>query len=246
MDRKPRALSLAGASDKYAQWDAAYVLGSLSEADRREFEAHLQGCASCRRSVGELSGMPALLRQLTADEVWAIDERDPEMPPPAVLTSLLDKVSRRRRNARLVTWGTAVAAAAAIVFAVVVGVQLHPGASSSVRPPAVASAPMTRVAATELTATVAMTGRGWGTQIDMNCNYPADPNASAQDKNDPPDRLAMEVIGRDGNHDRVATWMAVQGVDAALVGNTSMPIDKIATVQIVSADTGNVLLQRSV
>ena len=28
--------------DKYAEWDAAYVLGSLSEADRREFEAHLE------------------------------------------------------------------------------------------------------------------------------------------------------------------------------------------------------------
>ena len=26
---------------EYATWDAAYVLGSLSPADRREFEAHL-------------------------------------------------------------------------------------------------------------------------------------------------------------------------------------------------------------
>jgi hypothetical protein len=27
-------------SDEYALWDAAYVLGSLSTADRRAFEAH--------------------------------------------------------------------------------------------------------------------------------------------------------------------------------------------------------------
>ena len=27
--------------DPYAMWDAAYVLGSLSGAERREFEAHL-------------------------------------------------------------------------------------------------------------------------------------------------------------------------------------------------------------
>ena len=30
-------------ADKYAHWDAAYVLGSLPEADNREFEAHLDG-----------------------------------------------------------------------------------------------------------------------------------------------------------------------------------------------------------
>jgi hypothetical protein len=27
--------------DKFAQWDAAYVLGALSPAERREFEEHL-------------------------------------------------------------------------------------------------------------------------------------------------------------------------------------------------------------
>jgi hypothetical protein len=47
--------------DKYAHWDAAYVLGSLSETDRREFEAHLDECPTCRDAVTELAGMPALL-----------------------------------------------------------------------------------------------------------------------------------------------------------------------------------------
>ena len=49
---------------KYVLWDAAYVLGSLSEVDRSEFEAHLGECASCRDAVTELSGMPALLSLL--------------------------------------------------------------------------------------------------------------------------------------------------------------------------------------
>ena len=61
--------------DKYAQWDAAYVLGSLSEQDWREFEAHLGECRACRDAVTELSGMPALLSLLDLDEV--IDEDDP-------------------------------------------------------------------------------------------------------------------------------------------------------------------------
>jgi carotenoid cleavage dioxygenase-like enzyme len=62
---------------RYALWDAAYVLGSLADVDRREFEAHLGECRSCRDAVTQLSGMPALLSLLERDEVVAIDEGDP-------------------------------------------------------------------------------------------------------------------------------------------------------------------------
>ncbi len=55
--------------DKYAQWDAAYVLGALSEMDRREFDAHLGECPACREGVTELSGVPALLSLLDLDEM---------------------------------------------------------------------------------------------------------------------------------------------------------------------------------
>ena len=61
--------------DKYAEWDAAYVLGSLSETDRREFEAHLDECRTCWDAVTELSGMPALLSLLDFDDF--ADENDP-------------------------------------------------------------------------------------------------------------------------------------------------------------------------
>jgi anti-sigma factor RsiW len=49
-------------------------MGSLSNAAAREFQAHLTGCPSCRECVSDLSGMPALLRQLTSDDFAAIDE----------------------------------------------------------------------------------------------------------------------------------------------------------------------------
>ena len=246
MEGSPRAPSLVGQSDEYAVWDAAYVLGSLSDVDRRKYEAHLRGCPSCRQSVDELSGMPALLGQLTVDEVAAIDDGGPDAPPPRVLTSLLSTVSRRRRNARLATWAVAAAAAVVTVIGVLAGVQFYSGAPASVPPRTDASAlTMTPVAPTELTATVAVTAQGWGTQIDMNCTYPAEAGTSAPDGDEPPAKLAMVVVGRDGNHDRLATWMAVKGVRATPGGSTSMPIDQIATVQIVSADSGNVLLQRT-
>ncbi|HEY2197892.1 MAG TPA: zf-HC2 domain-containing protein, partial [Mycobacterium sp.] len=61
--------------DKYAHWDAAYVLGSLSETDRREFEAHLDECRTCWDAVTELAGMPALLSLLDLDDI--ADEDDP-------------------------------------------------------------------------------------------------------------------------------------------------------------------------
>jgi hypothetical protein len=55
--------------DKYEHWDAAYVLGSLSAADRQEFDAHLEHCRACRDAVSEISGLPALLSLLDPNDV---------------------------------------------------------------------------------------------------------------------------------------------------------------------------------
>ncbi len=50
--------------DPYATWDAAYVLGSLSADDRREYEAHMSLCRNCRDVVADLSVIPAWLALL--------------------------------------------------------------------------------------------------------------------------------------------------------------------------------------
>ena len=52
--------------DRYATWDAAYVLGSLSSDERREYEAHLSTCPRCSAAVAELSEIPPLLAKLEA------------------------------------------------------------------------------------------------------------------------------------------------------------------------------------
>ncbi|MBB5167622.1 zf-HC2 domain-containing protein [Mycobacterium sp. AZCC_0083] len=67
--------------DPYALWDGAYIFGSLSSAERRQYEAHLQGCASCRGAVSELSGMPALLRLLDRDDIVALGADQQLVPP---------------------------------------------------------------------------------------------------------------------------------------------------------------------
>ncbi|MDT5010356.1 MAG: hypothetical protein QOH57_1973 [Mycobacterium sp.] len=248
--RPPHALALVGVSDEYALWDAAYVLGSLSSADRREFEAHMSACPSCRESVSELSAMPALLALLDRDDVAGIDHGEWAAPPPLsplLLTSLLAKVGRRRGRSGLVAWTVAAAAAAVLAIGVLVGVQSHPG--DQVAMPAQTTATALTMApgtaSTTLAATVTITSHGGGTRIEMTCSYGKAPGTSEHDGVDTGDKLAMVVVGHDGSQNRLTTWVALPGVTATPSGSTSMPIDHIAAVQIVSADDGSVLLQRS-
>jgi anti-sigma factor RsiW len=230
-----------GDHHEYAMWDAAYVLGSLSPADRREFEAHLSGCPFCGQAVAELSGMPALLSKLGHDTVSAINEADQTSesmaPAPDLLPSLLFAVRRRRRRSRLMTWSCSAAAAAVLAVGVFVGVAGH----SPTSPPPQVSAlaqPMSQVGTHALASDVSVSGQRWGTFINMKCVCLAPVYAHH-------DRLAMVVVGRDGTHTQLATWIAEPGHTATPAASISTPADQIAEVQVVSADNGQVLLERS-
>jgi hypothetical protein len=236
------------AQDRYALWDAAYVLGSLSSSERREYENHLKCCVACQASVAELSGMPALLALLDRDETAASDDGHPAEPPPMrpeVLGGLLAKVSWRRRRTRWLTW--TVTAAAAVVLAIGVFVALKPGPVVPASDPpraSVSAMSMTPVAPSSLDATVTLTSQGWGTHVETACTDEWSPGRG-DDDDDAGDKLAMVAVSRDGGHTQLATWMAVSGTTALPSGSTSMPIDDIVAVQVVSADTGDVLLQRN-
>ncbi len=111
--------------DRYVTWDAAYVLGSLSSNERREYEAHLETCERCRSAVAEISGIPALLAMLDLEDVRALDEETPETPPlrPEVLDSVLDKVRWRRRRSRWLTSAAVGVAAALLAVGVVIAIR---------------------------------------------------------------------------------------------------------------------------
>jgi anti-sigma factor RsiW len=238
----PRAIQPAGDSHEYATWDAAYVLGSLSPADRREYEAHLSGCPSCRQAVAELSGMPALLSKLDSETVAAINEGDHAAEaPPDLLPSLLWAVRQRRRRSRMLTWSAGAAAAAVVGIGVFVGVPGLTGHSPTPAPPQASSVsplPMAQVGTTALASTVSLSSQGWGTFIDLRCVCLAPVYAHH-------DRLAMVVVNRDGTHTQLATWVAEPGHTATPAGSIATPTDQIAAVQVVSADNGKVLLERS-
>jgi anti-sigma factor RsiW len=227
--------------DEYTMWDAAYVLGSLSPTERREVEAHLADCPLCGRAVGELSCMPALLSQLDRDELAAIDDRTGAEPllPEELLPSLLAKVSWWRHRSRVVTWTAGAAAAAVLAIGVLVGVAGHYPTSVPTPPQAsVAVQPMAQIGTNRLASTVSLSSQQWGTFISMNCVCLAPLNA-------PHDTLAMVVVGSDGSHTRIAMWVANPGHTATPAGSISTPVDQITSVQVVSADGGQVLLERS-
>ncbi|TQM78823.1 anti-sigma-K factor RskA [Saccharothrix saharensis] len=99
----------------------AYVLDAVSDAERRLFEEHLAGCPTCAQETAELLETTAVLAGETAveppahlrDKVLASVAATPQLPPATTPTGRTPWV---RRTAAL-------AAAAGIVVAVVLGVQ---------------------------------------------------------------------------------------------------------------------------
>jgi hypothetical protein len=228
--------------DRYASWDAAYVLGSLSRDDRREYEAHLESCTRCRSAVAEISGIPALLAMLDLEDVRALDEDAPATPPlrPEVLESVLDKVRWRRRRSRWLTSAAVGVAAALLAVGMVIAIRPEIVGLETYTPEETAQAmDMNKVSETPINASISLTGFGWGTRIDMACSY----GDWGQSGNTPPQNLGMVVVGHDGSHTQIATWLGLSGATALPSATTPMQKDEIAAVQLVSSENGKVLLE---
>ena len=227
---------------RYAMWDAAYVLGSLSAGDRREFETHMPDCPACRHAVVEISGMPAMLSQLDGNDIAAINGSGQVSEVPAMSSQLLPSllaVVRWRRRRTLMIWTISAAAAVVLTIAVSVGIQGRFPTSPPPQTSTVSALPMAQVGTTMLASTVALSGQQWGTYVALKFVCLARPDAHH-------DTVALVVVGRDGSQTRLATWVAIPGHTAMPTGSISAPINQIAAVQVVFADNGQVLLQRSV
>jgi hypothetical protein len=188
--------------------------------------------------------VPALLAKLDFEDVRALDDEQPDTPPlrPEVLGSILDKVRWRRRRSRLLT-STAVAVAAALLAVglvivarpEIVGLQTNAPATTA------QSLEMTKVSDTTINASISLTDYGWGTRIDMACSY----GDWGQSGNTEPQSLGMVVVGRDGSHTQVATWLGLSGATALPSATAPMQMNEIAAVQLVSSDSGKVLLEKN-
>jgi len=126
-----------------------------------------------------------------------------------------------------------------LAIGVFVGIQGHSSTPATTPPQAsVSSLPMAQVGTKNLASTVSLSAEQWGTYISMKCVCLAPINAHH-------DTLAMVVVRRDGSRSQLATWVAEPGHTATPVGSIATPMDQISAVQVVLADNGHVLLQRS-
>ncbi|HEX9831737.1 MAG TPA: zf-HC2 domain-containing protein [Mycobacterium sp.] len=228
--------------DRYATWDAAYVLGALTEDERREYEAHLSTCPQCRAAVAELRSIPPLLAKLDTADIAAIEgEQHAPQLRPQVLDSLLTRVQAHRRRSRWTTTAALAAAAALLAIGLVIAIRPESlGLQTGTDQVAGSAMEMAKVSETPINATISLTGYGWGTRIDMACTY-----GDWGQRDAPPQNLGMVVVGRDGSQSQVATWLGLSGATALPSANTPLPVEEIAAVQLVSPDSGQVLLEKN-
>lgn len=204
--------------EKFAQWDAAYVLGALEPVDRRLFEEHLQNCERCQGSVSELSALPGLLsRAHDPEEVTALVPQ-----PPA---DLFEKTARRAASERRRRGGRMILLAAAAV-AVILGIGLPLLLRPADPGPVLA---LQQVAEQSLSAQVGFESVAWGTRLNIDCDYPA--GYEFGDANGPWS-YALLVTDTQGSTMQVATWKAVPGKEITLQAATSLPVDQIAEVTV--------------
>jgi hypothetical protein len=213
----------------YEMWDGSYVLGSLSQAERREFESHLDSCEQCSRAVRDLAGLPGLLGRI-GPEVF--EERGPE-PVPETLLPRLSRAVRRGQQRR--TWLTAGIAAAAAVAVTAGGALLlnDPSSTPKAGPSVVQPSGfvMTHVSATDpMTARVALTSVAWGTKVELSCSYPRGTAAYEGGA------YALVVHTKDGRTERVATWNGLPGKTMSVSGATAAWKQNIASVEVTTLD----------
>jgi hypothetical protein len=218
----------------YATWDGAYVLGSLSTADRRDFESHLAGCETCSRAVRDLAGLPGLLGRL---EPEVFDEGEPEPVPDTLLPRLVDAMHRGQRRRTWLTAGLAAAAAAVVTIGGVVALDHASSGTPEAAPTsAVTSAPTTHaltmkaVGTDPMTATVAVTSVGWGTRIDLTCTYPHSSGGWEAGA------YALVIHTTDGRTQRLATWNGLPGATMEFPGATHTRERNIRSVEVTRID----------
>lgn len=206
----------------YLDWDAAYLLGSLSRDERLEYEAHRDGCERCQSALGRLASLPGLLGKLDPDEALAIlDEGGRPLPLPGAAGR------RSRLSVRVVVAG--LAAAAVVLLAALVPVLSGQQATSGAT-----NVTLSQTVPSPLSATVRLTRTPWGTRVDMTCTYAMTYGGSDQ-------AYQLYVVDRSGRASLVSSWHAGPGDTARTTGSSDLSPSEISAVQVRDA-SGAVLL----
>jgi hypothetical protein len=223
---------------RFAEWDAAYAVGALSSADRREFEEHLVECAECRRAVAELSPTVGLLSRLSPERAQSIDaalasgQSAGDAPDSALRADIVALGARRALRRRRTWWLAAAAAVVLVVAAIAIPMTLSRAAPT-------AYFALEAVADVPLEADVSLSSVGWGTRIELDCRYTSD-DADVPAEGWP---YALAVVGADGETTSVSTWRALPGTTARISAGTALEVSEIAAVEIRSVTSGRLLMR---
>lgn len=223
---------MTSSTDPYRDWDAAYVLGSLSPDELKEYEEHLSTCDSCPGQLASLSALPAIMSALPREQALELlDEDDP--------VDMVPKLSTAARKAK--RWAR-VRIAAALVAAAAVGAVLaivvRPAPPESSTPPEAFQTPLTQTVPSPVTASVRLVDEPWGTRIDIKCDYakPADGQGRSL-------VYALYVSDTSGNTVQVGTWSAGPGTSMTPSATTDLPRTNITRIEIRLVNNDKTLLE---
>ncbi len=192
----------------------AYALGILDDAEATAFEAHLATCEWCAQQLDELAGMEpmlAALADLPGTGTPALGESLSARPAPRVVEKLVDEVAERRARKRRRNFYMVAAAGALIISGPFVAVAASGGSdeggggSGTNRTLAANPAKdafdkstekiMATDPATQVTATVAMEKKLWGTGTTLELK-----NVKGEQK------CSLVAVGKNGERETITSW----------------------------------------
>jgi hypothetical protein len=215
-------------ADSYTQWDAAYVLGALSPAERREFEEHLSSCHTCQAAVSELAGLPGLLAQVSPEDAAMLVIDTPslgdELPPPKTL--MPPQVSQLRARRRRMVGAIVGVAAALVLIAAAIGIGT--GALPIGRPPAPYLLAFHRLQPTSITAIVEVVPQARGTDFRVECQY----GEADEPSHGSHAYYSIWVIPRSGAAMQAKSWPAYPNKVMTPQARSALAVSQISAVEI--------------
>ncbi|QDP95910.1 hypothetical protein FOE78_08375 [Microlunatus elymi] len=234
--------------DRFADWDAAYVLGALTVPQRHAFEDHLADCADCRTAVSELAAMPGLLSQLPAAEAVALneerllDDHDQQAGDRGLPESIRRMSPPRGRSlpGRLLL-------VAVVVIALIIGgvggylirdtIAGPPAPAPSVTLPNDVRLAFAPVRPSTMIAVADLTGTGSGTKINIECQYA---NTAGYGSTG---RYALYVVDQNGDRTRGTSWPAAPGERVRTSMTSTLSLSEINSLEIDDVGTGQTIMR---
>jgi anti-sigma factor RsiW len=210
-----------------------YLVGAIDPAERAAVDEHLRNCARCRAELADLAMLPAILDQLSVDDLGEA------LPAPVASERLFARVAARvdaeaaadggdaevRELHRRPRWHVVAAAAAAVLVlggASVTAVEVLQSSSAGPKTFTAANGPV------QMRVAVASQATGSTLRVAV----------SGLDENE---HCWLYAVADDGSKDLVGRWEATYAGEAQVTGSTSIAASHLARL-VLEGDGGRQLV----